>query len=73
MDVRKSLDKPEEAALLELEQRDLYRLAGETGITPKTIRRWATGGEVSSGNRYALEAGALKLEIKLPAAANGRA
>lgn len=45
-------------------ERDLMRMAIETGGSTRTIRRWANGEPVSAFAKYACRAAAAKLTIK---------
>ena len=40
------------------------KLAAETGISPRTARRWLEGARIASGNAYALDLAAKKLGIE---------
>lgn len=57
-----------EDRLLEQRKRDAFRLAGETGIDPRTARRWLRGQSVQRATELALEAAAAKLKIELTGA-----
>jgi hypothetical protein len=47
------------------------RLAAETGVNPRTARRWLEREKVAPGSSYALEVAARKLGIDQDAAATG--
>lgn len=47
-----------------MSERDLMRMAIETGGSTRTIRRWANGEKVSAFAAYACAAAASKLKIK---------
>lgn len=50
-----------------MNRRDRLRLAGETGIDPRTVESWwQNPASISSGLSYALTAACRKLGIELP-------
>ena len=44
-------------------QQDHYKLAGETGIHPRTVRRWVEGEKTDAATDYALRAAWAKMRL----------
>jgi hypothetical protein len=46
--------------------RDMWKLSAETGVHPKTVRRWLDGEQTEAATDYALRAAAERLGIEVP-------